>query len=63
MTQNGFENNVWREIIKGSAAEDLYGKEAKSHLNLTAYNAINRALDIKVGYGIHSVAKQKKFCS
>ena len=44
MNEHTFEKNVWNEIVKASKAESEFGAEAKKNLNLTLYNAVNRAL-------------------
>ena len=44
MNEHTFEKNVWNEIVKANKAESEFGAEAKKNLNLTLYNAVNRAL-------------------
>ena len=47
MDERTFDKNVWVEIHKGNEYEKDFGNEAKTHLDLTKYNAANRMLDIE----------------
>ena len=48
MNEHTFDKNVWNEIVKANKAEIEYGAEAKNKINLTQYNAVNRALGHEV---------------
>ena len=47
MDERTFDKNVWVEIHKGNEYEKDFGNDAKTHLDLTKYNAANRILDIE----------------
>ena len=45
--QRSFDENVLSEVIQGNDFEAQFGHDAAQKLNLTKYDALNRAFDIE----------------